>query len=160
MSRKIGVLAVISMSLTLAGCAVPPRMVGCGRGQFCSDCIPPWVPTWKYNSCIDDVVVHETGKKCGLKALARYRHQCRARISVDFAYGFVQAYIDLAEGRGPLPPNLPPSCYWTAYYRSCAGQPHVEEWYAGYRVGLEEGLNSGVSQFRRIDIRMNECPVN
>jgi hypothetical protein len=140
------------------GCSTCSRGGRGLMGRRCSDCTPPWVPTFKYIQCIDDLVVCETGKNCGLKALARYRRQCRCRLTTDFSAGFVQAYIDLAEGRGPLPPNLPPSRYWTAYYRSCAGQPKVEQWYAGYNAGLEDGLNGGVSQFRRIDVRMTGCP--
>jgi len=114
------------------------------------------VPTRKYVAFIDDRVVHETGRSCGKKALARYRKEC-GPLSKHFSDGFVQAYIDLAEGRGPLPPNLPPSRYWSAYYRSCAGAPKVEEWYAGYHAGLAEGQQSGVSQFRRIDIHSAGC---
>jgi hypothetical protein len=106
---------------------------------------------------VDDLVVCETGKNCGLKALARYRRQCRMPLSADFSAGFVRAYIDLASGRSPLPPSVPPSRYWSAYYRSCKGRPKVEEWYAGYQAGLEDGQQGGVSQFQRIDVRLNGC---
>ena len=178
MDRKSATMLVIGFCLALSGCALNScgtacgngcglglgSRLGCGNGcgsgcgfglfRRCSDCTPPWVPTCQYMSCLDNVVSWETGKNCGLRALARYRLQSRCRISCDFSAGFVQAYIDLAEGRGPLPPSVPPSRYWSAYYRSCAGQPRVEDWYAGYQVGLEQGLHSGVSQFRRVDVRL------
>lgn len=157
MDSRSSMLLIAGFLVAVAGCAMCPGGA-CGPGRRCSDCTPPWVPTLKYMSCVDDMVVCETGKNCGLRALARYRRQCGTRLSADFGAGFVRAYIDLAEGRGPLPPNLPPSRYWSAYYRSCAGQPRVEEWFAGYHVGLEEGQQSGVSQFRRVDIRMSGCP--
>lgn len=163
MSRTTAILMAIGCCVAAQGCA----MNNCGRGygpglvgnRRCTDCAPCWVPSLKYCAFIDDLVTCETGKNCGIRALARYRRQCRHPLSADFAAGFVQAYVDLAEGRGPLPPNRPPSRYWTAYYRSCVGQPRVEEWFAGYNVGLEDGRNSGVSQFSRIDIRPAGCPV-
>lgn len=156
MKCTAAVLFAIGISLTVSGCTLG-RSGNCGPGLFCSDCIPPWTPVPCYCQCVDDVVVWETGKNCGIHALARYKHQCRQKLTADFSAGFVQAYIDLAEGRGPLPPSVPPSRYWQAYYRSCAGRPRVEEWYAGYQVGLEQGLQSGVSQFRRIDVRTFGC---
>jgi hypothetical protein len=150
------VILAIGISFAASGCMLG-RGGNCDSGLFCSDCIPPWVPCCKYVQCVDDLVVWETGKNCGIHALARYRRQCGTKLSHDFAAGFVQAYIDLAESRGPLPPSVPPSRYWSAYYRSCAGRPRVEEWYAGYQVGLDQGLQTGVSQFRRIDVRTFSC---
>ena len=163
MNRGTAMLLAIGCCLAAEGCAMNSCGSGCGPGgclglpRRCADCVPCWVPTCKYNAFIDDLVVCETGKNCGLRALARYRRQCRVPLSADFSAGFVRAYIDLAEGRGPLPPAVPPSRYWSAYYRSCAGRPRVEEWYAGYHAGLDEGLNSGVSQFNRIDVRSAGC---
>ncbi|MBS0201388.1 MAG: hypothetical protein JSS49_00705 [Planctomycetes bacterium] len=150
---------MLGCCLAAAGCTLPSRGMSGGPilARRCSDCTPPWVPAFKYCSFIDDLVVCETGKNCGIKALARYRRQCRTHLSSDFGAGFIQAYIDLASGRGPLPPSVPPSRYWTAYYRSCAGQPKVDEWYAGYQAGLDEGSQSGVSQFRRIEVRTAGC---
>ena len=165
MLRKSAMIVAFGFCLIASGCTTVPVGGGYRNGgpilaRRCSDCTPPWVPALKYMPFVDNLVVWETGKNCGIHALARYRRQTRSRLSSDFTAGFVQAYIDLAEGRGPLPPSVPPSRYWSAYYRSCAGQPRVEEWFAGYQIGLEEGLQSGVSQFRRIDVRLNGngCP--
>lgn len=156
MKARLSLILALGFSMVAAGCACG-RGGDCNSGLFCSDCIPPWVPCCKYNQCVDDIVVWETGKNCGIHALACFRRESGQKISTHFAAGFVRAYIDLAEGRGPLPPSVPPSHYWTAYYRSCAGRPCVEQWYAGYQVGLDRGLNSGVSQFRRIDIHQTGC---
>jgi hypothetical protein len=128
-----------------------------GCNGRCSDCVPPRVPCWKYMPHVDDFVVQETAKSCACRALARYRSQCGGPISKDFKAGFTRAYIDLAESRTPQPPSIPPSRYWSAYYRSCAGRPHIEDWYAGYRVGLEIGSQSGVSQFNRIEVWPTGC---
>lgn len=135
-------------------------LVGCSAGPWrCSDCVPPRVHAPKYIACVDDLVVKNTGRTCGRKALARYRKEC-GKVSSDFSAGFVQAHVDLAEGRVPTPPPVPPSRYWAAYYRSCAGKPRVEEWYAGYEAGLDVGLQSGVSQFRRVDVRLSGCSTH
>ena len=163
MSRGSALIVALGFSLAASGCCGAGGFQACGScgsgfGRRCSDCVPPHVPMWKYNQKIDDFVTWKTGKKCGQRSLARYRKQTGAKLSSDFSAGFVQAYIDLAESRAPLPPSVPPPRYWAAYYRSCAGQPHVEQWYAGYNIGLEEGLSSGVSQFRRVEVRMAGCP--
>lgn len=165
MNRAAALGMAMACCLAATGCAMNSCGSNCPPGaraklaRRCTDCAPRWVPSCQYHSFVDNFVTWGTGKRCGIKALARYRRQTHQRLSADFAAGFVQAYVDLAEGRGPLPPVVPPSRYWNAYYRSCVGQPHVEEWYAGYQVGLDEGMNSGVSQFNRIEIRSAGCPI-
>ena len=157
-------LFVVGVCMTVAGCAIGPCHSTChrtgsavGLAGRCSDCVPPRVPCCKYMPFVDNVVVHETAKSCACRALVRYRIQCGGPISADFAAGFTRAYIDLAEGRSPQPPSVPPSRYWSAYYRSCAGQWRVEHWYAGYRVGLDIGSQSGVSQFNRVEVWPTGC---
>lgn len=160
MERRFALTFAMGICLFSMGCYGFGGTKICGPskcGKRCTDCVPPYVPTCKYKQWLDDYVTHETGKKCGKHALARYRKQTGANLSCDFGAGFVQAYVDLAEARSPLPPSVPPSRYWTAYYRSCAGRPCVEDWYAGYNIGLEEGLQSGVSQFGRVEVRMAGC---
>lgn len=161
MKRGSAWIAIMGFCLASAGCCMGGRIFGQTIGglgvKHCSDCTPPYVPTFKYHSLVDDLVTWKTGKHCGQRALAQYRKQTGIKASTDFAAGFVQAYIDLAENRAPLPPSLPPSRYWMAYYRSCAGRPCIEEWYAGYNAGLDAGLQSGVSQFQRVDVRLAGC---
>lgn len=141
-------------SLLLAGCVGVP----CGgmgvplAGRGCDDCIPPWVPYFgHYKQRMDDCVTNHTARHCAWRALRNYR--CGGPVSCDFADGFVQAYIDLAENRTPQPPSVAPPKYWSAYYRSCAGRRHVDDWFAGYQVGWEQGSQSGVSRFNQIDVR-------
>ena len=105
-----------------------------------------------YKQRCDDCVTRQTALHCAWRALDEYDYQSPCAVSGDFAAGFERAYIDLAENRAPLPPSVPPSKYWSAYYRSCAGRPHVEDWYAGYQAGLERGQQGGVSRFNRIDV--------
>lgn len=163
MSRMM-LLAAVGACLLATGCAMSPCGFGggacgpagsCGPRGFCnrgcSDCVPPWMPyLGHYKQRCDDCVTRQTALHCAWRALDEYGYQ--DAVSGDFAAGFERAYIDLAENRAPQPPSVPPSKYWSAYYRSCAGRPHVEDWYAGYQAGLERGLQGGVSRFNRIDI--------
>lgn len=105
-----------------------------------------------YKQCCDDCVTHQTALHCAWRDLDEYDYQSPYPASCHFAAGFERAYVDLAENRAPQPPSVPPSKYWSAYYRSCAGRPHVEDWYAGYQAGLERGMQGGVSRFNRIDV--------
>jgi len=157
-------LVAIGLCVAVSGCATAPCRSDCcgenglavGHGGRCSDCVPPCVPACWYMPFIDNIVVHKTAGCCASRALTAYRRQCSEPVSKDFSTGFTQAYIDLAEGRMG-PPSVPPSRYWSAYYRSCDGRWRVEEWYAGYHTGLEFGSQSGVSQFNRIDIWPTGC---
>lgn len=155
MSRMMWVMA-LGACVMLAGCAAPH----CGRFGYgrasgrCDDCTPPWVPyLGHYKQRLDDKVTRMTALKCAWRGLDSYRGRCGGAVSGDFAAGFERAYIDLAENRTPQPSAVPPSKYWSAYYRSCAGRPHVDDWYAGYYAGLEMGSQSGVSRFNQIDLR-------
>lgn len=106
------------------------------------------------------MITQHTAHKCAFRDLKTYRQQCGGPISHHFKMGFIQAYEDLAMNRRPSPPVIPSDKYWNAYYRSCAGQPDVDEWFAGYDAGLEMGYDSGVSRFHEIYLNRGcEDPV-
>jgi hypothetical protein len=107
-----------------------------------------------YERNADEYVTAKTAMKCAKRDLDAV---C-GDPSKHFEAGFTQAYRDLAEGRLATVPPVPPSKYWTAYYRSCAGQADVADWFAGYEAGLNSGLQSGVSRFNRITASRGGCP--
>ncbi len=163
MSRMMLLFAVVGLCALATGCAmspcVPMRGAGgsCGARGFChrgcDDCVPPWMPyLGHYKQRCDDCVTRQTALHCAGRDLHEYGSQSPCPVSTDFAAGFEQAYVDLAENRAPQPPSVPPSKYWSAYYRSCAGREKVEDWYAGYQAGLDRGLRGGVSRFNRINV--------
>jgi hypothetical protein len=119
------------------------------RGDRCSDCIPPQTYCPFYKPRCDNFVTQLTAASCADRTLKDVQKHC-GKQSVHFQSGFRQAYVDLAMGRPALTPPVPPRGYWTAYYRSCAGQADVAQWFEGYRAGLDYGANSGVSQFNRV----------
>uniref|UniRef100_A0A7C2P3I7 Uncharacterized protein n=1 Tax=Schlesneria paludicola TaxID=360056 RepID=A0A7C2P3I7_9PLAN len=115
----------------------------------CADCTPPKSYCPIYKPLCDNLVTKQTAVFCADKALKDLQKEC-GKQSSDFKYGFRDAYVDLAMGRPALVPPVPPRRYWNAYYRSCAGEPQVADWFEGYRTGLTYGAQSGVSQFDRV----------
>jgi hypothetical protein len=127
------------------------------NSRDCCDCVPhrPWtddyVDWWDYH------ITEHTAQKCALRAFGDYRRQASCRPSHHFKMGFVAAYEDLALNRKPSPPIVPPAMYWNAYYRSCAGQGCIDDWFAGYDAGLASGFNSSVSRFHEVYLRRGGC---
>ena len=139
---------------------------GCSHFQHqtadcpCEDCLPPNIAgKYKFHRCIDDIVTGHTARKCAMRDLKQMNQEC-SPVSPDFAEGYRQAYIDLAYGRPACVPAVPPKKYWHAWHRSCAGHEGVEQWYAGYRHGLDNGVNGGVNHFNRIVPNAEGCCVS
>ncbi len=129
---------------------------GCGATRSarvageCSDCLPPKpVGLFGYRRVMDNWVTSGTARQCARRDLKQIDDDCDA-ITKDFRKGYTQAYVDLAMGRPACVPAVPPPKYWHAWYRSCGGRDAVDQWFAGYRQGLDLGTNSGVSQFNRV----------
>lgn len=118
-----------------------------GACDECSDCIPHQPIGFGYKEWCDYHVTEHTAHLCAFRSLRQYKKECGHPINYHFRSGFIAAYEDLALNRQPSPPAYPPPLYWNAYYRSCAGEPCIDEWYAGYEAGLDIGQNSGVSKF-------------
>ena len=146
-SQTFHSLSVIDARLVTLG---PDWRARRTSGDCCDSCVPcrPW--TCGYYPWMDYHGTEHTAQKCAFRALHQYKQSCGRPVSHHFKNGFISAYEDLALNRRPSPPVVPPPLYWNAYYRSCAGQGHVDEWYAGYQAGLSMGSESGVSRFREI----------
>lgn len=115
----------------------------------CDDCVPPKSCSLGYGKWYDNHVSTMTAVSCAKDDLKELRKSCGKR-SNDFDEGFRDAYIDMALGRLAQTPPVPPRKYWTAYYRSCAGVDAVNDWFEGYRAGLNMGNQGGVSRFNRV----------
>lgn len=122
---------------------------GCVAPFDCADCSPPRSWCCTYHACTDHLLTKLTAAECARKDLKELERTC-GKHSRHFAAGFREAYRDLALGRLAQIPPVPPSKYWTAYYRSERGQADVDDWFAGYAAGLEWGQTSGVSRFHRV----------
>ena len=116
----------------------------------CNDCIPSRPYTFDFIPCWDYWITEHTAQKCAFRAYGDYKRQCGNPKSHHFKMGFIAAYEDLALNRRPSPRIVPPPKYWNAFYRSSAGRPLVDQWFAGYDAGLSMGSNSGVAEFREV----------
>ncbi|HET6423715.1 MAG TPA: hypothetical protein VFG20_08540 [Planctomycetaceae bacterium] len=128
-------------ALMLGGCA--------GLGSACSDCVPPKTLGIGYCSPKDRWITKQTARGCAARDLKElYGKRCKR--SGHFADGFEAAYVDVALGKTPAVPPVPPPTYWNAFYRSCAGEDAVQDWFDGYAAGLEASRHHGVSGFNQI----------
>lgn len=130
-----------------------------GRHDPCANggCQPPWcAPHHHYKPVVDNLITWHTAKHCASRDLQQLRRNRKFRVTNDFAHGFREAYNDIALGRDQSIPPVPPQKYWYAYFRSPAGQRHIDEWYEGYRTGLAMGRDGGVDQFN--EVAMNWDP--
>lgn len=149
------------------GLAVLAMMGVCGCSSFqhqadypCDDCVPPPVAgKHKYHRTIDNFLTTLTAQHCAHRDLKQIKYEC-GPMGRDYKDGYTQAYIDLAAGRPACVPAVPPPKYWHAWHRSCAGREGVDEWYAGYRNGLDNGVNGGVNHFNRIVASPEGCCVS
>ena len=123
----------------------------------CDDCIPHRPFTSDYYPECDYLITEHTAQRCAFRGLSDYRAESGQRVSHHFKMGFIAAYEDLALNRRPVPRVVPPPKYWNAYYRSRAGQPCVDDWFAGYEAGLDMGWDCGVSRFHEVDLRRGGC---
>lgn len=135
----------------------PQWSLSCPTSGGCDNCTPHRPFTHNYFPCWDDKITMHTAHLCAFRDFGTYRSECGCFLSHHFKMGFITAYEDLAMNRKPRPRIVPPPKYWNAFYRSCAGQPDVDDWFAGYDAGLEAGANSGVSRFHEITLNRNGC---
>jgi hypothetical protein len=94
--------------------------------------------------------VRRHAKSQARKSMTRLWWQTKSLPSCDFREGYTQAYVDLAEGGNGEVPAVPPERYWKSKYRSAEGYSRAEDWFAGYRAGVEMAQAEGISQFNTI----------
>ena len=78
---------------------------------------------------------------------AQADENCRAT-SKDYAAGFKDGFVDYLEfGGSGQPPYLPPRSYWGPTYRTPEGYRAIEDWFAGFRHGVDAAKQSGYRQW-------------
>ena len=102
---------------------------GCRPSRGCYPC--------GYEHCKDTFITGHSARKCARNALDAMGLKS---MPSDFRNGFIQAYEDIADGQSGATPPVPPSKYWTAYYRSAEGKQHAQNWFTGYRAGANSAL--------------------
>jgi hypothetical protein len=94
--------------------------------------------------------VRRIAKSQARKSMTRLWWQTKSLPSCDFREGYTQAYVDIAEGGAGVVPAVPPERYWKSKNRSAEGYARAEDWFAGYRTGVEMAEAEGLSQFNAI----------
>ncbi len=64
-------------------------------------------------------------------------------VSVDFAEGFRDGFVDHVRTGTSLPPLLPPPRYYRPEYESVPGKQAIQDWFAGYRQGIDTAAAGG-----------------
>ena len=67
-----------------------------------------------------------------------------------FKAGFIDGYVDIAEGGKGCTPLVAPEKYWGWRYQSAAGQNAVGSWFGGYPLGVQAAEEDGLGTFRRL----------
>ena len=96
----------------------------------------------------------EIQEHCNYEKLARSsweavraNEDCRG-FPKDYAEGFKDGFVDYLQfGGSGRPPFVPPKRYWGPRYRTPAGYRAIEDWYAGFRYGVEAAHHSGYRQW-------------
>jgi len=109
----------------------------------------------RYSATMDKINTKKSAEVCAFETLQAYRKQTGECLSQEFEDGFVQSYIDLADGYSGETPAVPSPYYWHARYRVPEGQARVQDWFEGYRMGALNAEQDGIGH-NKIAIPMGE----
>lgn len=101
--------------------------------------------------CIDDFMIGFRNSALAEKAWhcqkERFGNQPYAK---EFKDGFVQGYIEVAQGGNGCTPAIAPSQYWGWKYQSTHGHAAVSAWFAGYPMGARAAEQDGVGHWGQL----------
>ncbi len=92
----------------------------------------------KYWPSLDGWATKMTATKCAKKELLRQQWQTKTYIPADFKRGYIQAFVDVANGEAGDVPAVPPPRYWNTAFRSAQGRMAADRWFDGYRKGAAD----------------------
>ena len=71
--------------------------------------------------------------------------------SKNYQRGYEAGFVRTLEyGERACPPLIPPSRYWNKKFRSPVGLHAVDDWYAGFRDGVESATATGLERFSKV----------
>lgn len=107
--------------------------------------------SWNYNGAWNETVMRHRNKSSANKAWHRRKHHfCNEKYSHEFARGFKDGYMDVADGGTGCTPAFPPREFWGWRYQSCEGQARVAAWFAGYPHGARAAEEDGIGNWTQI----------
>ena len=78
--------------------------------------------------------------------------------SKAFKEGFIEGYMDVANGGNGCIPSVAPSKYWGWMYQSSSGQKAVNDWFAGYPQGVRSAEQDGVANWSQVRTYRSPSP--
>jgi hypothetical protein len=97
------------------------------------------------HECLDEFMIAHRNRVFAAKAWYREQHCHKDRPFLDeFKAGFLQGYMDIAEGGNGCLPCVAPDQYWGWRYQSPDGQAAINAWFAGYPLGVKAAEQDGV----------------
>jgi len=100
---------------------------------------------------LDDFMIAHRNQTMAAKAWYREQAQhCDHPYLKEFKEGFIQGYIDVANGGDGCTPAIAPSQYWGWRYQSSEGQAAINAWFAGYPLGAKAAEQDGVGNWASI----------
>ncbi|QEF98737.1 hypothetical protein Mal15_27920 [Stieleria maiorica] len=102
---------------------------------------------------LDDFMLAHRNKVFATKAWLREKHCHKNRPHLsEFKAGFIEGYIDVANGSNGCIPSIAPSQYWGWKYQSPGGQAAIDAWFAGYPLGVKAAEQDGVGFWSRAPV--------
>ncbi|EMI20574.1 hypothetical protein RMSM_02499 [Rhodopirellula maiorica SM1] len=77
-----------------------------------------------------------------------------------FKDGFIAGYMDIANGGNGCTPAIAPSQYWGWMYQSSNGQLAVNDWFAGFPMGVKAAEQDGVGHWSNVQMSYGAPPPN
>ncbi len=100
------------------------------------------------HDCLDDFMIAHRNRVFAAKAWYREQHCHKNRPHLDeFKAGFLQGYMDIAEGGDGCLPCVAPDQFWGWRYQSPDGQAAINAWFAGYPLGIKAAEQDGVGHW-------------
>ena len=107
--------------------------------------------TLNQTECINDFMISHRNRVMAAKAWYREADcHCQKKHLKEFREGFIQGYIDVAEGGDGCTPAVAPAAYWGWQYQSPNGQAAVNAWFAGYPLGVKAAEQDGIIHWGEI----------
>lgn len=134
-AKAIAATCVAAMAISATGCSLTS---GACRAV-------------KRHDGLDDFMIGYRNQVLAAKAWHANKH-CHANRGHqrDFKAGFMQGYIDVANGSSGCVPSVAPASYWGWRYQSADGQNAVNAWFAGYPLGAQLAEQDGVNNWSSI----------
>ena len=130
---------------------------GCG---VCLDLTRKAVEQVQYQETADELLVSARNHLLAKSAWNDYEKLSGEEgFTKHYANGFKQGFAEYLDGGSGEPPIIPPRTYWKVFYQTPEGHHDVEDWFAGYRMGVIAAEQSGRREWLTIPTSLPPEPL-